>query len=75
MERLTKTELDDYFQNAGLTQLQKNILKMRYFDDDTPSVIMVCRRLHISETAFYYAQRKLLKQIKKYNDINNCTDK
>lgn len=68
MERLTKIELDDYCANAGLTTLQKQILKMKYFDEDEPTVVAICFRLSISEHKFYSNQRKLLNQIYKYEN-------
>lgn len=66
MERLTRIELDDYCENAGLTTLQKQILELRYFDPEEPTVITICFQLNISEHKFYSNQRKLLNQIHKY---------
>ena len=65
-ERLTRNEVDDYCANAGLTALQKEILKLRFFDESEPTVTEICIRLHISESKFYRNQRKLLSQIYKY---------
>ena len=69
MERLSRIELDDYCENAGLTNLQKQILKMKYFDPDEPTVIAICFRLSISEHKFYSAQRALLRLIYKYENL------
>ena len=66
MERLTRPELDDYCENAGLTALQKDILRLRYFDEHEPTIVAICIELHISESKFYRNQRKLLSQIYKY---------
>ena len=67
MERLTRPELEDYCANAGLTALQKDILRLRYFDDQELSVVAICITLSISESKFYRNQRKLLAQIYKYD--------
>ncbi len=64
-ERLTRYEVEDYCANAGLTALQKEILKLRFFDENEPSVTEICLRLHISESRYYRNQRKLA-QIYKY---------
>lgn len=66
MDRLTRPELEDYCNNAGLTDLQKQILKLKYFDSEEKNVIAICQELHISESKFYRNQRKLLNQIYKY---------
>lgn len=66
MERLTRPELDDYCDNAGLTALQKDILRLRYFDDGEPTIVAICIELNISESKFYRNQRKLLDQIYRY---------
>lgn len=66
MERLNIIELQDYCDNAGLTALQKDILKLKYFDEHDYSVIEICLKLHISESKFYRNQRKLLALIYKY---------
>lgn len=67
MERLTKAELEDYCENAGLTKLQKDILRLRYFDENEPTVVAICMDLCISESKFYRNQRKLLYQCYKYD--------
>lgn len=71
MERLTKIELDDYCENAGLTNLQKDILRLKYFDAREPTVVAICMELCISENKFYRNLRKLLNQIYKYERLKN----
>lgn len=66
MDRLTRPELDDYCQNAGLTALQKDILRLKYFDENELTIVAICIKLNISESKFYRNQRKLLNQIYKY---------
>lgn len=68
MERLSIIELNDFCENAGLTKLQKDILKLRYFDETEYSVGEICLKLHISESKFYRNQRKLLSLIYKYEN-------
>lgn len=66
MERLSSIELNDYCENAGLTNLQKDILTLKYFDAHNYSVVEICLKLHISESKFYRNQRQLLSLIYKY---------
>lgn len=68
MERLSSVELNDYCENAGLTALQKDILRLKYFDANEYSVCAICHRLHISESKFYRNQRRLLSLIYKYEE-------
>lgn len=69
MERLTKIELDDYCNNAGLTNLQKDILRLRYFDARDLTVVAVCLELNISENKYQRNLRALLNQIYKYENL------
>lgn len=71
MERLTNIQLKDYCDNAGLTNLQKEILKLKYFDPSEPTVIAICMRLNISENKFHRNRRALLNQIYKYECQKN----
>lgn len=66
MDRLSSIELKDYCDNAGLTSLQKDILKLKYFDEHDYSVCEICLKLHISESKFFRNQRQLLSLIYKY---------
>lgn len=69
MERLTRIELDDYCENAGLTNLQKEILRLKYFDPHEPTVVSICMQLNISENKFHRNRRALLNQIYKYEKL------
>lgn len=69
MDRLSIIELDDYCEHAGLTDLQKEILRLKYFDAHDYSVTEICLKLHISESKFYRNQRKLLSLIFKYQSL------
>lgn len=75
MERLTRIEYDDYIANAGLTVLQKEILRMRYFDPTEPTITSICMTLNISETKFHRNRRKLLAQIFKYEQLKEKNKK
>ena len=66
MERLTRIELNDYCENAGLTQLQKDILRLKYFDDRDLTVVAICIELNISKSKYHINHNKLLSQIYKY---------
>ena len=69
MERLTKQQLDDYCENAGLTKRQKDILRLKYFDERDLSIIQICMELSISKTVYYISHDKMLQQIYKYEYI------
>lgn len=64
--RLTRTELEDYRDNSGITTLQYHIIKMRFFDADEPNVVYICNELHISPKKYNSELNKALKQIRKY---------
>ena len=75
MERLTRIELDDICENAGLTETQQQILRLKYFDPKEPTVRAICIELNISENKFFREQRKLLGQIFKYKYIKESAKK
>lgn len=64
--RLTKDELEDYRINSGITSLQYEIIKRRYYDATEPTVINICMELNINERKFNRELNKALKQIFKY---------
>lgn len=70
MDRLTRQELENYCDNAGLTIIQKDILRLRYFDERDLSVLQICNILHISERSYFREQKKLLTAIAKYENLN-----
>lgn len=70
--RLTKDELEDYRTNSGITQLQFEIIKRRYFDANEPTVVAICMDLNISTKKYNRELKKALLQIYKYdNNANN----
>lgn len=69
MDRLTKPQLDDYCENAGLTKRQKDILRLKYFDERDLSIVQICIELNISKTVYYISHDKMLQQIYKYEYI------
>lgn len=70
MIRLTKQELERYSNEGGLTNLEKTILKRRFFDDDNTTIVALCLELHISESTYYRAQRRIFKQICKLDNLS-----
>lgn len=69
MERLTKIELEDYCENAGLTQLQQDILRLRYFDKREMTIVAICLELNISSNKYEYNRKRMLNQIYKYDRL------
>ena len=65
-DRLLKSELEDYKDNSGITKLQYDIIKMRYYNADEPTVIAICNRLGISPKKYNAELNKALKQIRRY---------
>lgn len=63
-DRLTKQEYDDYCGNAGLSDQEKQLLKLRYFQGK--SVVQTCDEMHISETTYRRKKNRLLMQIYRY---------
>lgn len=66
--RLTRDELEDYRANSGITHLQYEIIKRRYFDPDEPTVVSVCLELKISAKKYNSELNKALLQIYKYEN-------
>lgn len=66
--RLTRDELEDYRDNSGITALQYEIIKRRYFDPNEPTVVAVCLELKISAKKYNSELNKALLQIYKYEN-------
>ena len=69
--RLTKSELEDYRENSGITELQYEIIKMRYYDASLPTIVAICYKLNISERKFNRELNKALMQIYRYCKTSN----
>ena len=68
-DRLTKQEYDDYCENAGLSEQEKQVLKLRYFLGK--SVIEICDEMNISDSTYRRRKNKLLMQIMRYENKRN----
>lgn len=66
--RLTKTELEEIRKNAGITRIQYEIIKLKYFDHNHYSVVKICDTLSISVGAYGYQLRQAVKQVNTYFD-------
>ena len=66
--RLTKSELEEYQMKSGITQLQYEIIRMRYYDAEQLTVVAICMKLNISERKYNRELNKALSQIYKYKD-------
>lgn len=64
--RLTKMELEDIKENSGITRLQYNIIKLKYYDEDQPSVVKICDMLNLSDGVYDYQLHLAIKQIQNY---------
>ena len=64
--RLTKRELEDIKENAGITRLQYNIIKLKYYDEEQPSIVKICDMLMISSRAYDYQLHLAISQINAY---------
>lgn len=65
-KRLTKKQLDDFYSNSGITELQYKIIKYRYFDCNNPTVISQCLELGISLRTYHNQLNCAISQITKY---------
>jgi predicted DNA binding protein len=65
-KRLTKKQLEDYYENSGITELQYRIIKYRYFDRFKPTIIAQCRELGLSEKTYQNQLDAAIKQITEY---------
>lgn len=64
--RLTKVELEDIRDNSGITNLQYEIVKLRYYDPNQYSVIKICDMLRIGTSTYEYQMRLIDKQVNCY---------
>ena len=66
--RLTKSELEDYRENTGITELQYEIVKRKYHDPQEWTVVSICLDLGISSRKYNRELNKALTQIFRYTD-------
>lgn len=64
--RFTKPELDEIIKNAGLTKLQKQIITLRAYDENEPSVISICLTLCISEGKYYREMKEIKELVERF---------
>lgn len=64
--RINRIELEDYTDNAGLTETQIQILKLKYFDPSERSIVAICDQLRISTTKYSTENKKLWDAIDRY---------
>ena len=64
--RLTKTELEEIRDNSGITDLQYDIVKLKYFDPHQYSVIKICDLLKISVGTYGYQLKQAETQVNSY---------
>ena len=67
--RLTYSELQDYKENSGITELQYQIIKMRHYDSGNPTVVAICLKLNISHKKYNRELKKAIQQIHRYEKI------
>lgn len=72
--RLTKEELLDYKENSGITELQFEIIKKRYFDANEPTVTAICMDLCISQKKYNRELNRALRQIYIYDNNAKKTE-
>jgi hypothetical protein len=70
--RLTRAELEEIAENAGITEIQLEIIRLKYFDKNDYSARKICDTLSISDNAYFYQQRQAVEQVNTYfNSKNN----
>ena len=70
--RLTWDELEDIRKNSGITEIQYNIIRMRFFESTRPTVVAMCMKLCISEKTYSRELHRALEQIAKYECKKEC---
>ena len=69
---MTRAELEEIAENAGITEIQLEIIRLKYFDKNDYSVRKICDTLSISDNAYFYQQRQAVEQVNTYfNSKNN----
>ena len=64
--RVNRIELEDYCNNAGLTALQCDILRLKYFEKDDMSIVAICLQLNISTSKYCKEAKELWCSIARY---------
>lgn len=64
--RLTKAELEDIRENSGITNLQYEIVRLRYYDPNQYSVVKICDILKIGSSTYEYQMHLIDKQVNSY---------
>ncbi len=64
--RLTKAELEDIRENSGITNLQYEIVRLKYYDPNQNSVIKICDVLKIGVSTYEYQMRLIERQVNSY---------
>ena len=60
--RLTKAELEDIRENSGITNLQYEIVRLRYYDNKSQTAI--AQELGMTQMQVSRFERKLLKELR-----------
>lgn len=64
--RLTRAELEDIQLNSGITAVQYDIVRLKFFDQHHYSVVKICDALAVSISAYGYQLKKAIEQINAY---------
>ena len=64
--RLTRAELEDIQLNSGITAVQYDIIRLKFFDRHHYSVVKICDALAVSVSAYVYQLKKAVEQINAY---------
>lgn len=64
--RLTRAELEDIQLNSGITAVQYDIVRLKFFDQHHYSVVKICDALSVSVSAYVYQLKKAVEQINAY---------
>jgi hypothetical protein len=64
--RLTRAELEEILNNSGITSIQYEIIRLKYYDRNHYSVVKICDILSISVGTYGYQLRQAIKQVNAY---------
>jgi predicted DNA-binding protein YlxM (UPF0122 family) len=67
-----KSELEEILEYSGITEIQYEIIRLKFYDKNDYSVRKICDTQSISDNAYFYQQRQAVEQVNTYfNSKNN----
>lgn len=68
-----KSELEEILEHSGITEIQYEIIRLKFYDKNDYSVRKICDTLMISDGAYYYQVRQAVEQVNMYFNSKRTT--